>query len=329
MKKTSTLILVFTTFLVFGQVPNYVPTNGLVGWWPFTGNANDMSGNGNNGVVNGALLSTDRFGDNNRAFNFDGVLNNISLPIQQNGITSYTVSAWFKTSIGGPILSGRGSSNQVGLTLLIMNIELGEGENVGKAYFIADGPFIQVGKKTNSTYLDNQWHHFVGVYNGAVGTIISSQFSIYIDNILVGQVGQINQPITTPIAPINNGTNLLIGSHQLWQNGGRFNGILDDIGIWNRALSQEEIANLYNVSLSTEDFAINSIDFYPNPTTSILNFKSSIQVEKILIHNMLGQLVLDEKVNAMEGAINTEKLAQGTYIVKVNDIDRGYTVIKN
>jgi hypothetical protein len=34
------------------QVPSYVPTNGLVGWWPFNGNANDESGNGNNGTVN-------------------------------------------------------------------------------------------------------------------------------------------------------------------------------------------------------------------------------------------------------------------------------------
>ena len=34
------------------QIPNYVPQNGLVGWWPFNGNANDESGNGNNGTRN-------------------------------------------------------------------------------------------------------------------------------------------------------------------------------------------------------------------------------------------------------------------------------------
>ena len=45
----------------FGQVPNYVPSNGLVGWWGFNGNANDESGNGNNGTVNGASLIIDRF----------------------------------------------------------------------------------------------------------------------------------------------------------------------------------------------------------------------------------------------------------------------------
>jgi hypothetical protein len=38
--------------LALAQIPNYVPQNGLVGWWPFNGNANDESGNGNNGTRN-------------------------------------------------------------------------------------------------------------------------------------------------------------------------------------------------------------------------------------------------------------------------------------
>ena len=55
---------------IFAQVPSYVPTNGLVGWWPFNGNANDESGNGNNGTVNGATLTSDRFGNVNMAYDF-------------------------------------------------------------------------------------------------------------------------------------------------------------------------------------------------------------------------------------------------------------------
>ena len=64
------LLLTFFSFQFISQIPNYVPTNGLVGWWPFTGNANDLSGNGYNGIVNGATLTTDRFGNNNQAYNF-------------------------------------------------------------------------------------------------------------------------------------------------------------------------------------------------------------------------------------------------------------------
>ena len=47
---TAILIFGFTTISI-AQVPAYVPTNGLVSWWPFTGNANDFSGNGNNGEI--------------------------------------------------------------------------------------------------------------------------------------------------------------------------------------------------------------------------------------------------------------------------------------
>ena len=63
----------------FSQVPSYVTTNGLVGWWPFNGNANDESGNGNNGTVNGATLTADRFGVANKAYGFDGVDDFISV----------------------------------------------------------------------------------------------------------------------------------------------------------------------------------------------------------------------------------------------------------
>ena len=65
MKQLVTLILsLFLSTLVYSQsVPSYVPTNGLVGWWGFNGNALDGSGNGNHGTVNGVTLTTDRFGN--------------------------------------------------------------------------------------------------------------------------------------------------------------------------------------------------------------------------------------------------------------------------
>jgi uncharacterized delta-60 repeat protein len=99
-------------------------------------------------------------------------------------------------------------------------------------------------------------------------------------------------------------------------------------------ITVRRINRLFNdATLSNQDFTPNNIsnkfNLYPNPTTSILNFKSAVQVEKIVIYNMLGQLVQQENVNALEGAINIEKLAHGTYLVKVNDIDKGYTIIKN
>ena len=85
------------TASLWAQVPSYVPTNGLVGWWPFNGNANDESGNGNNGTVNGATLTTDRFGNADKAYSFDGVDDFINVGNPSglfNNPYSYSQSAW-------------------------------------------------------------------------------------------------------------------------------------------------------------------------------------------------------------------------------------------
>jgi hypothetical protein len=66
MKKQLLLVVLSIVLMVnlYGQnVPSYMPTNGLVGYWPFNGNANDASGNGNHGIVYGASLATDRNGN--------------------------------------------------------------------------------------------------------------------------------------------------------------------------------------------------------------------------------------------------------------------------
>ncbi len=94
----STLFSLIIT-LGFSQAPSYVPANGLVGWWPFNENANDESGNGNNGTVNGATLTTDRNGNVNSAYSFDGVddFNEIDVnSYLQNGLT---ISVWIVSNL--------------------------------------------------------------------------------------------------------------------------------------------------------------------------------------------------------------------------------------
>jgi len=97
MKKQLLTFLLFgvTTLTTFAQVPSYVPTNGLVGYWPFNGNANDESGNLNHGTVNGATLTTDRNGVANKAYSFDGINDNI---LVNNSVSlnmpSITIAGW-------------------------------------------------------------------------------------------------------------------------------------------------------------------------------------------------------------------------------------------
>jgi hypothetical protein len=91
------VILTLTATIKAQNIPSYIPINGLVGWWPFNGNANDESGNGNNGVLqNGVLFSSDRNSNATSACDFDGVNDQIfvnhsaSISPTQN----VTVSAW-------------------------------------------------------------------------------------------------------------------------------------------------------------------------------------------------------------------------------------------
>jgi hypothetical protein len=70
---TITLVLFIAPIAKAQDLPSYIPTDGLVAYYPFNGNANDISGNGYHGTVNGATLTSDRDGNENNSYSFDGV----------------------------------------------------------------------------------------------------------------------------------------------------------------------------------------------------------------------------------------------------------------
>ena len=82
------------------NIPNYVPQIGLALWLPFSGNAYDSSGNANNGTVNGALLTSDRFNMANSAYVYNGISNSISVPNSSSLNPNYiSVSVWVKPTV--------------------------------------------------------------------------------------------------------------------------------------------------------------------------------------------------------------------------------------
>ena len=103
-RKLLTAVIAILTFAITNinaqTLPSYVPTNGLVGYWGLNGNANDQSGNGNNGTVNGAALTTDRFGNVDSAYSFDGNGNFIEIPNSSSlqNISSITIGAWINVN---------------------------------------------------------------------------------------------------------------------------------------------------------------------------------------------------------------------------------------
>jgi hypothetical protein len=242
MKKITTIILavLFTANLI-AQVPNYVPTNGLVGWWPFNGNANDESGNGNNGTVNGATLTTDRFGNANKAYSFDGINDYINV-LYSNSLhgSNGTINAWIKTSTqftSQKVIFAQ-SNGRPQLVAATQGINGNQNSHSAGIHWKATNgqfPYAQ-----SLTAIDNaQWIMITGLYALDTlkiyinGTLEQSYSTVLIqDNCSQSdiQIGGFNT-----IAGCGNG----VGFSQMYI------GIIDDIGMWNRALSQSEITALY------------------------------------------------------------------------------------
>jgi hypothetical protein len=216
------------------QVPAYVPTDGLVGWWPFNGNANDESGNGNDGTVNGATLIADRNGVANAAYSFNGVSSVINVPSSQslNIADSISISAWLyranPENNGGEGIFGPSNylPNSPGFYLRIIN----QKADLGIASPYTEG-------FSNQNILGENWYHVIAIYD-------NSTIKIYINGVLdnITQVGSGNLDQWTSSGDLTIGKEAYEGAPEVYH---QFNGLLDDIAIFNRVLTEQEIQALY------------------------------------------------------------------------------------
>ncbi len=238
-------LTLFAVLSANAQVPSYVPTNGLVGYWPFNGNANDESGNGNNGtVIGGVTSSLDRNGDLNSAYSFDGTTGYIDVTSLNNlPYTPITYSGWLLVGEYIPSSPGWQAKSIIGRNTGFV-IECGEicmakaSDYWGGAY--DNTLFMWRGGGTgaaipSSNVVPEQgvWMHFV--YTQEMG----GNYTWFINGVQTtnGNFTEVqNYYEFFRIGADNNTT----GSSLFWD------GSLDDIGIWNRALSADEVLALYN-----------------------------------------------------------------------------------
>ena len=281
------------------QVPSYVPTDGLVGWWPFNGNANDESGNGNDGVVNGATLTEDRFGSANAAYGFDSSA--ITLPYIQQNLHSFSVTLWFKTTLGGYIFAGsRDCNGGVGSRLDINQ------DGLYKLVFGADDNGYTDGKQTLDALNDGEWHNVVGVWNGDnFLSIHPNQFSIYLDGVLVNQVdytsvGSGGLGGHRPI-PMSGSAQCTLGSGPCYPSEFSFGyvGLIDDVGLWTRALTEQEIQNLYTGQC-------------PTVSTNCTSLPSNLQQGLVGYWPFCGN-ANDESGNGNDGVVNGASLTEDRF----------------
>jgi Concanavalin A-like lectin/glucanases superfamily/Secretion system C-terminal sorting domain len=201
----------------------YIPKEGLIGYWPFNGNANDESGNGNHGKVNGASLTKGRNGKDNQAYAFDGVDDFIQTNNDSISSDGYAISAWFKTTNnaeGQGLVISRSQSQVDGIYLNKDRIVQCM-SNCNKSFHL---------NEKTIQYNDDKWHHFVSVYDG-------KQMRGYIDGQLYSMQDQVGTICLN--APFEFGNDRPYARF--------YKGILDDIAIWNRPLSDSEVVSLFKL----------------------------------------------------------------------------------
>lgn len=345
-------ILLFVGFALSltmnAQVPSYVPTNGLVAYYPFNGNANDVSSNAINGTLSGATLSTDRFGNANSAFSFYGINDYIEVQTNSGKFDNqeYTISFWIKTNQSASGVIGGSNVNPAIISRLITGGPSNNNPNVNSATDIK--VIYEIGGSANSNtsiggilntvnqngatgpnkILGNVWHHVVYSYSSGNHSEL-----VYCDGININQIQNTGplQSIPYNPYPIRFGRSL----QTYWKD---FSGELDDIGFWNRALTPSEIISLYQSELSCQSLVINSgtlssfnppvyqstVTIYPNPANDQITIDCGSLANVVGYHieivNTLGQVVFNQPMNTQQYtiALNTWT-GTGMYFVKIYD----------
>lgn len=213
--------------------------DGLIANYPFTfnGNANDETGNGYNGTVYGAILTGDRFGNPSSAYGFDGVDDYIDLG---NGLDvpsweNYAISVWFLNDGGGNTSPSFGQKI-MDKSYWYLDFALAVVPHLnGHLWFHTyNTPYHEDIIDDSINYRDNEWHHLVVNKEGSSG-------QMWVDGVLKGTSDNIETVV--------NSMKLIIGSSE-WTHSHQhvfWSGKIDDIRIYNRVLSGDEIRQLYGV----------------------------------------------------------------------------------
>jgi hypothetical protein len=243
MKKSLSILIAILAFL-----PLYAQPTGYVAYWPFDGNAQDQSGNLNHGTVSGATLTTDRDGATNSAYYFDGVDDYIVIPNApelQFGESSFSVALWIYPEDCNNVrfINNRGT----GLWGNYPGYQVKAWEN-GSNWYFGDAGINDANQNyikcvgCGSEYPLNNWHHIAMVYEA------DNQLKLYVNGVLDGTVS------TGPFGDITNSLPTAIGaavadegtynpsSPALTQ---LFRGKIDEVYLYNRALTSGEVAELY------------------------------------------------------------------------------------
>jgi len=203
-------------------------TNGLIVHYPLNGNANDASGNGFHGTVLDGSWTSNRFGVSNAAFYLDGINDRIQIPegMYSPDVSEFTVSLWVKAESSDPeslaLYKAAGQDGEFSIGAMATNIGFSVKLNDANWYG------VQYPNGTDVT-------HVVGIYRR------NQLLALYKNGVLVATTNISNTALYT-----NDWAGSCIGSYNWSVSHGFFKGTIEDIRIYDRALSLAEIAYLYS-----------------------------------------------------------------------------------
>ena len=215
---------------------NWLPTDGLVAYYPFNGNAKDESGNGHDGTVFEASLTSDRFGNANKAYSFNGSSSYIVVPnsdslLPQNG--SFTIAGWlYVTTLDS------------GIETWLLDIDDGNSDYSGYGFYLIHSD------TTLDTYwhYDDAWTHHTDTYGkftlnhwnfvAAIFDRSNNTALLYLNGILTDTKSIDTNSITA-------WSDLYFGKRRYISAGSALVGKMDDIRMYNRALSAGEVSSLF------------------------------------------------------------------------------------
>jgi hypothetical protein len=218
-----------TTFNLPIVLAPYVPRDGLVGWWLLSGDGKDRWYHKNNGIVTGATADTDRNHHTNQALSFDGIDDEVYIQntFFNNGWNAWSISFWVNldTVEQSTLLNTDPEQGVKIMSTTDSKIELAVGDGL---------TWLSDGWLTNAEYQSNSWLHICIIRNGL-------SVKVYVNSVL-------DKEFTLPSAPPDQNASMYIGRCDCADE--YATGKIDDVGVWSRALTLDEITALYKSNLS-------------------------------------------------------------------------------
>jgi gliding motility-associated-like protein len=249
------LIVILTCFLPYFSIAQFTLTDSLIAYYPFNGNSIDESNNGNNGTVFGATLTTDRLGNPNSAYSFDGINDEIIVTTPFGGQAvinnEFTMTGWLKTTTSktnAVVISIHtacqgGASNDYFIAH-ISNLNNGTAsfsDFITQLYY--HSPFTMTDESAIS---DDNWHFFAYTYDNGSTVLRIDNNIVASDNVIPSNYN--HSPSVNLVIGNVHSTSCPFDSY--------FEGDLDELRLYTRVLSNSELGILYNETQIVANFNV-------------------------------------------------------------------------